>query len=300
VSSGLPQEREADAEHDPQDEPEDAVARRLRLHLHDLLGALDDRRVRGLQRLHRGKRLLALDEALVQRGVPVARLDELPDPRVDARERARDRRRVELAPVDGVGRRVRVDEQPRESRIVVGHGEGEDVGVRRRRHARSEQQLLRRQARAGDAIQHALRELRHPRDVGLRLRNPVRLQVDAGRLRPRELSREVLRAEQHLRLGLVQLLLVEGEEHGRERHEHDGLQDDPFPPPDDVQVIPQRRRMRTVSIGCHPPSPFPAAVRCCGGHIVLLIRVTRNRSVVLPRSGDERLLATSAHELDGE
>ena len=60
---------------------------------------------------------------------------------------------------------------------------------------------------------------------------------------------------QHLRLRLVELLLVQRKRDRRERNEDDRLDDDPLPPPDDVQVVPQRRRVARMP-RCQKPSPI--------------------------------------------
>ena len=111
-----------------------------------------------------------------------------------------------------------------------------------------------REARHPTRVEHALRDRRHARDVGLRLRDSVGLEVDPGRLRPRQLVREVLRAEQNLRRRPVELLLVQREQHRRKRDKNDRLQDDPLPPTDYLQVVAQRCRMTGVP-SCHSISP---------------------------------------------
>src|SRR5581483_8170273 len=126
----LPEEREAKAEHDSQDQAEDAVARRLRLNAYRLVGVLDDGGVRRLQRLHRRERLLAVDEIGVEGRPALMRALELMDMRRGARERTLDRCGVERPPVDRVLTRVLVDETACECRIVVRDLERQDVGVR--------------------------------------------------------------------------------------------------------------------------------------------------------------------------
>src|SRR5207249_2919147 len=89
------------------------------------------------------------------------------------------------------------------------------------------------------------RDLRDLGEVGLGLRKPVRLNREAWVEDVGKAVGEVLPAEQYLRRSLVLRLLDDREPDGGSRNEHDRLQDDPFPPPQNAEIVRQRRVMLT-------------------------------------------------------
>ena len=239
----LPQEGETDPEHETEHEAEDPVAARLRLDLRHLVGLLDDVRLGRGERGHLRELLLPREEVRVEGRPPLAGPSELRHAAVDVVEGALHRRRVELAPVDRVGARVRVSELARDNRIVVRDVEVEQVGVRLRRDARVVEELLRGERGDAGELQRGRGYRGHARDERLRLHDRRVLLVHGRVLGARQRVGQVLPVEQHLRRALVELLLVQRERDRRSRHQHDRRQDDPFPPLDHVQVVAKRGRM---------------------------------------------------------
>ena len=145
------EEREPEAEHEADDEAERPVPDRLRLGQDRPVGLPQDRRGGWLERLHRLERLLAVDQARVERPVrrersePGARATALErrtrtveplEALIDIRDRALDRVRVELLAVIAVRLRVGVRELLRERRVGIRDRKSEDVRGRRGRDAR--------------------------------------------------------------------------------------------------------------------------------------------------------------------
>ena len=201
------------------------------------------------KRGHLRELLLPREEVRVEGRPPLAGPSELRHAAVDVVEGALHRRRVELAPVDRVGARVRVSELARDDRIVVRDVEVEQVGVRLHRDAGVVEELLRGERGDAGELQRGRGHRGHARDERLRLHDRRVLLVHGRVLRARQRVGEVLPVEQHLGRALVELLLVQRERDRRSGHQHDRRQDDPFPPLDHVQVVAKRGRVASV-----PPS----------------------------------------------
>ena len=104
--------------------------------------------------------------------------------------------------------------------------------------ARGVEKLPRGEPLDADRVDRALRDVRHPGELRLRLGDALGLLVDGRVLGSSEGRGEVLAGEQHLRGRFVERGLPEREEHRGSRSEHEGGQNDPLVPQNDADVVP--------------------------------------------------------------
>ena len=129
-------------------------------------------------------------------------------------------------------------------RIAVVDLDHEDVGPRLGEDRRLGEEL------AGgplvvDARDDARGNLRYSCQLGLCARIAIGVVNVRVVGRPAEGRRDRLPLEEHLGLRRVLLRLLHREEHGRDRHDENGLDRDPLPSPEDREVVGQRLGMRS-------------------------------------------------------
>ena len=170
----LPEQRDSEAEHEPEDGAEERHPLWARLRLERPRRGPDDP-VRSLEKLERLQPLLVLDEARVQGGILLALRAQIRESLAELSQRDREGAGIQLAAVLRERLRVGVDEADSVLTVAGADGEAEHVRIRLRRDAVAAERSVRAQL-----LGRALRHLGRARDVRLSLGKPRGILVDAS------------------------------------------------------------------------------------------------------------------------